>query len=597
MWDSYWDDRGSPWEFDPGPPLNRRWARLFAETPNYRAVGRALTGQEEFRWHFGPMFYRGRLGDRQVKVLVVGQEGAQDESLSHRSFTGGTGARMQHLLAHLGIDRSYLFLNTFVYPIFGQYDGRLPIIAQHPASPIARHRNAIFDYAAQRNDIHLAIAVGRAAKESLASWVEAHGGTADPERLHLADASAISPGLHMVGVLHPGGAGKGGAVTAIVSSFKAAIDRVAAWSAADPAWLPPDPGNQRLPASAYKYSSRPIPFRDFPYGAAWRLGRGATSSNRRDGQRAIQLFSEHGTYNNDGHTLKYQGNADGTSAGYDAPAGDRAWEPPRQAHLEYDRGPGAQFSRLLQGGLAGFPWPDFGAFGLHCAPSFGTGPVYRGRLDRPSILVLADQQSHDDLFTMRAATGDDGQRLQAFLTAAGVTSRYGIVRVLPVDVLGEDPAAARAAVDSSQVRALYAEVVRRSRPDVLLLVGPLAQRLRAHVTPGSTPVVTMKSRHQSGADASWRAALAQLATLDYQREINSPSYAYRGEREQIPRRDLPFGTLRWQATSGDRAQRPVKGGAATFDYYKLTMPAWAAALAAPPLTAAETAAVQALGMP
>ena len=141
MWEQYWEDRGSPWEYDPGPAKNRSWSRLFAETPNYRGFGIAMSGNEEFRWHFGPMFYRGRLGDQQVKVLIVGQEGAQDESLSHRSFTGGTGGRMQHLLNHLGINRSYLFLNTFVYPIFGQYDGLLPIIAQHPASPIAQHRN------------------------------------------------------------------------------------------------------------------------------------------------------------------------------------------------------------------------------------------------------------------------------------------------------------------------------------------------------------------------------------------------------------------------------------------------------------------------
>ena len=84
MWEQHWEDRGSPWEYDPGPAKNRSWSRLFAETPNYRGFGMAMSGNEEFRWHFGPMFYRGRLGDQQVKVLVVGQEGAQDESLSHR---------------------------------------------------------------------------------------------------------------------------------------------------------------------------------------------------------------------------------------------------------------------------------------------------------------------------------------------------------------------------------------------------------------------------------------------------------------------------------------------------------------------------------
>ena len=100
MGDALTSGRGDPWEFDPGPPRNRKWLRLFAATPNYRGLATALTGEDEFRWHHGPMFYRGRLGDDQVKVLVVGQEGAQDESLSHRSFTGGTGGRMQFFLNH-----------------------------------------------------------------------------------------------------------------------------------------------------------------------------------------------------------------------------------------------------------------------------------------------------------------------------------------------------------------------------------------------------------------------------------------------------------------------------------------------------------------
>jgi hypothetical protein len=115
---------------------------LFADTPNYRGLAWAVVGREAFRWHHGPMFFRGRL-DGSARVLVVGQEGAQDESLSHRSFTGGTGARMQYLLRFLGFDRFYLFLNSFVYPIFGQYTQDLRPLAQDPRSPIAVHRNRI----------------------------------------------------------------------------------------------------------------------------------------------------------------------------------------------------------------------------------------------------------------------------------------------------------------------------------------------------------------------------------------------------------------------------------------------------------------------
>ncbi len=593
MWEQYWDDRGSPWEYDPGPAKNRSWSRLFAETPNYRGFGVAMSGNEEFRWHFGPMFYRGRLGDHQVKVLVIGQEGAQDESLSHHSFTGGTGGRMQHFLAHLGINRSYLFLNTFVYPIFGQYDGQLPIIAQHPASPIARHRKELFDYVVARNELQLVIAVGRAAKESIASWIEAHGGTADPNNLHLADASVISPDLHVVGVLHPGGAGKGGAVSAIIASFNAAIIHVHQWIAAQPTWLPTDVGAVRA-TTPYTYSSDPIPFRDFPYGVPWRLGRGSTSSNRRDGQTAIQIFSEDGAYNNDGTTLSYPGSAAGSDEGYSADVGDVAWEPPRRAHKDFDRGPGSVFAALLQGGKPGLAWPDFNSFGLKCAPSFGTGPIFRGRLDRPSILVLADQQSHDDLFTMRALTGDDGQHLQSFLRAAGLTSRYAILRVLPVDTLGDSQTAAATAVDDTAVREIYTEAVRLARPQVLLFVGPLSQRLRNHVAPTGTPVVLMKSRLQSGVNASWQTALTQLQGLTYRRDITTPTFTYAGEREQIPRQDLPFGTLRWQGSSGDRGRQAIHGGSPSFDYYKITMPAWAAALNPPPPSASEAAAAQLL---
>jgi hypothetical protein len=72
MFTQYWERRGQPWEYDPGPAANRRWAQIFAQTPNYRGIGKALLGHEQFRWHFGPMFYRGRLGDGQVKVLITG---------------------------------------------------------------------------------------------------------------------------------------------------------------------------------------------------------------------------------------------------------------------------------------------------------------------------------------------------------------------------------------------------------------------------------------------------------------------------------------------------------------------------------------------
>lgn len=593
MWDEYLVGRGEPWDYDPGPPRNRSWPRLFASTPNYRSIGVELTGREAFRWHFGPMFYRGRLGDGEVKVLIVGQEGAQDESLSHRSFTGGTGARMQYLLDHIGITNSYLFLNTFVYPIFGQYHDSLRPLAQDPASPIVAHRNELLDYVASRNDLRLVVAVGRAAKETVATWIKSHGGAAQPASLHRSDADAVAPRLEALGVLHPGGASKGGSVHDIIEDFKTAIRRIERWNHADPSWLPPDPGAARRPASEYRYRSAPIPFRDLPYGVAWRLGRGATSSNRSSDQRSIQIFSADGKYNNRGHHLSYPAAAAGSPEGYRQDPGDLPYEPPKHRYRDFDRGPGPSLGRLFLGAAPGFAWPDFTTLGLHSHPSFGFGPIYRGRLHRPAILVLADQQSWDDLFTCRALTGDGGQHLQAFLRAAGLTRDYAILRVLPVDILTADAAAVRGAVNHPATRELYAEMVRRVDPRVVVASGSNARRLAGHLSLG-VPVVAMKAASENGHAADWRRALHDLQALPYEKDATDPSFDYQGEREQIPRRDLPFGTLRWQGSSGDRAVQAHRGGRPSYDYYKLVMPEWAYELDPELLTARERNALDPL---
>lgn len=579
--DPLWKDRGVPWEFDPGPPPNRKWARIFAETPNYRAIGKAATGKELFRWHFGPMFYRGRLADGAVKVLVIGQEGAQDESLAHRSFSGGTGARMQHFLRHLGITESYLFLNTFVYPIFGQYDAELKPLAQGPTSPIVKHRHALFDYVVERNDVRLVIAVGTAAKESVATWVAAHGGTCavGPKDVSKCDLTVISPKLKAVGVVHPGGAGKGGSTAAIKADFVKALKTIETWAAADPSWLPVDAGATRGSATSYKYASAPIPFRDLPFGVAWRVGRGGTSSNRKDNQRSIQVFSAGGKY---GASVNYPGDCAGSKDGYEDEPGDLPYEPPKVSFADYDPGPPATVAQLLQGGEAAFPWPDFEALGVKSHKSFGCGPIYRGRFEQARVLLLADQESHDDLFLYRAITGDGGQRLQAWLKAAGLTRSYLILRPLPVDTCDLSTATVNALVDHARVRALHGELMKRvaaANPlACIVAVGPQARRLLPHVAPAGLTRIEMKAPGEPGFLASWQTALQQLQQLSFPRDLASPSFSYSGQRGQIPRLDLPFGTLRWQGSSGDRGARAKSSSTFSPHYYKIHMPKWAFAL-------------------
>jgi hypothetical protein len=255
-------------------------------------------------------------------------------------------------------------------------------------------------------------------------------------------------------------------------------------------------------------------------------------------------------------------------------------------------------ARLLAGGALGLAWPDFGALGAVSHPSLGLGPVYRGRLSGVSLVVLADQESHDDLFTGRAMTGDAGQRFQAFLAAAGLTKRYAIVRVLPVDTLGLPAAKVRTMVDHPKVLALYQAIVdaiAAASPGLaaIVAVGPNARRLAAAVNQPGRPLVAMKAWKEAGAKADWQQALSALSALHYPTDI-TPTFSYDGRRGQIARIDLPYGTLRWQASSGDRAARASIAGNPSGDYYKVFMPAWAFALAPRPLTPAEQAVADTL---
>jgi len=528
--------------------------------PEYRRLGIERTGSEAFRWHFGPMFYRGRLTPGAAKVLVIGQEGAQDESLAHRSFIGGTGARLQHLLGWFGISDSYLFLNTF-----GQYTGKLRWLAQDPASPIAQHRHALLQLAAEVHDLRLVIAVGTAAQEAVATWAAMRGGS-------------LPAGVRSIHVVHPGAAAAGNAA-AVKTSFAAAVAQVQQWALDDPGFLPPDASGVSQLGHPYSLGAAPVPFADLPFGTPWRLGRGGTSSNRRDNQHAIQLFSDDGHYNT---TLHYDdAKAAGSIEGYVPDAGGVAWVPPAASVDAFDPGPpSAAWARLLAGGEAGIDWPDFAALGLPGHPSFGFGPSYRGRLTTPAVVVIADQDGADDLFTGRALTGDAGQRLQAWLAAAGLTTSYAILRTLPVDAQGATPAAVQAAVDNTQVRAIHAEVQRRlTTPTALVALGPSARRLAGHVNVRHLPVVEMKATSEPDWRQSWEQALGQLAAVGHARD--QATTPWDGRRGQVARHDLPFGTLRWQATSGDRALRPTVGGVPSPDYVKLVMPAWAAQLPAP----------------
>jgi hypothetical protein len=109
-------------------------------------------------------------------------------------------------------------------------------------------------------------------------------------------------------------------------------------------------------------------------------------------------------------------------------------------------------------------------------------------------------------------------------------------------------------------------------------------------------VIGLAAHGTTGAAASWQAALDQLATRTYPKDLDNPSFQLPTGRGQLPRTDLPYGTLRWVGTSGDRAVRPtdLDLDKPSPDYLKLFAPNWVTQLPPAPLTPAEQAAADQL---
>jgi len=151
---------------DRGPDLS--WSRLFAEAP--LAVYQAHP--DDFRLDFGPVYYRGRL-DGTARVLIVGQDPAANELVGHRIFLGASGQRVQGFLQRIGVRRDYLMVNTFLYPVFGQFFGSLADLTEDV--DILGFRNRMLDKIRAENRLEAIIPIGNAARDAIERWPGAAG--------------------------------------------------------------------------------------------------------------------------------------------------------------------------------------------------------------------------------------------------------------------------------------------------------------------------------------------------------------------------------------------------------------------------------------
>jgi len=230
--------------FDLGPPPI--WSDLFSAAP----LDFYQQHPKQFRVEFGPVYYRGRL-DGTARVLIIGQDPSTDEILAQRTLVGNAGQRVQGLLRKLGLHRSYLMLNTFLFGIYGQFTK--PIATLSASDPLLAYRNRLFDQVRNTNALAAVIAFGNGAG-------------------HAADHWPGAPALPVFRLLHPT------AHTGVTDNWNSQLPALLAA-------IEPDPGaaTDATPYTAdfAAADSADIPRQDLPFGIpAWHGAGGATRSKR-----------------------------------------------------------------------------------------------------------------------------------------------------------------------------------------------------------------------------------------------------------------------------------------------------------------------------
>jgi hypothetical protein len=167
-----------PTPFDPGY-VEEPFSSLVAGYPG--AIAYPGAG---FRLEWGPVFHRGRL-DGTARVLVIGQDPAQHETIARRILVGEAGHRLQGFLFKLGIDRSYVMVNTFLYSVFGTASKNAEL------TRIATYRHKWLDAIFAHEPIEAVVALGGLADKAWQKWAATPAGQAvSPAYKHITHPTA-----------------------------------------------------------------------------------------------------------------------------------------------------------------------------------------------------------------------------------------------------------------------------------------------------------------------------------------------------------------------------------------------------------------------
>jgi len=203
----------------------------------------------------GTVFHRGRL-DGSARVLVIGQDPAQHETIVRRILVGEAGRRVQGFLAKLGITQSYVLVNTFLYSVYGS------VKASTRRDPrLVAYRNRWLDALLVGTSVEAVLSLGKSADEAWQLWKATPAGQASS----IVHAAVTHP-------TQPESSSKGDKAKLAAATEKLLQRWNAGLQVLSPAVAHPDaPRSLVLYGSAWAEGDRlPIPLIDFPAGLpAW----------------------------------------------------------------------------------------------------------------------------------------------------------------------------------------------------------------------------------------------------------------------------------------------------------------------------------------
>ncbi len=258
--------------------MDREFDRGYYRQP-YRDLVSSFPGEsvyppDSFRVEWGPVFHRGRL-DGSARVLIIGQDPATHEAIARRILVGEAGQRAQGLLTRLGIERSYVFINAFLYSVYGQGGG-----SRHIDDPaITRYRNRWINAIVRDQRIGAIITLGQLADSAYQQWRATPRGA-----VSTAAYATIRHPTYPESASRSGQITKGEAFARLCESWNQALNDL------HPLITPDVAGPLRLYGTSITHADlTPIPARDLPPGLpdwmgaldAWAVRNGETAQLKR----------------------------------------------------------------------------------------------------------------------------------------------------------------------------------------------------------------------------------------------------------------------------------------------------------------------------